>query len=658
MRRTLRFMLSALTPVLAAASPGVGQVQPPELVPFFQRRPDRLPYFKNTLSMDKIESVDFPRLSADGRWMVFSGRALGGEGMNLWVVRTTGGPPVQLTTGVHTDVSPAWFPNGDRIAFVSNRTNDVMTIGVDRATGRPVGSLKRVTVDSATVWLDVAPDGRSIVYSTETSGRARIRVVPSTGGPARELADVPGAARFLRYSADGQFVYFGHFPGGGVRSLSRVAAAGGAVSVLLPMRGTGGIYADPIANRVLVRAGQVGNVLTLTGDTVARIVWARGIGAATMFAFSRDGASMYTATSVTNMELHVIPLDGSPVRVLSRGATYDMPWFWRGNRIFYESHKPKFGTMWVISSDGKQRSVVEIDPGPSNLPTAKSTQSWMDQFSDGRHWVIVVDTGGPTKNHPRYVYDSQTRRIRLITRDTGRVRLTVPGGGDFTTMMGTEWVYGVRTGSTIELRAASVSGESRVLRTVPNVDATQSQIAVGPDRVAHYLRSGDTATVLLMAGMNAPKPVLSQPGGRITGMEFSPDGTRLFVLLTLGTGTASKQRAGMLTVMADGSIAQPERWMDLAREHADPRWALNGQSVTTMGQNEDGVKYSAWSFPVRADEQPRIVSQRESVTEWIVPSPDGRELAVGVEKNGGVTLWRIDLKEAATAKGRPPAAHR
>src|SRR5262249_61545536 len=86
----------------------------------------------------------------------------------LYGVSTDGGLPVALTRGTFEVRSPAWSPDGQRIAFDASEANDpgirrvmVATLGADGGSAR----LARVTDGRGTnvgpVW---SPDGRTVVY--------------------------------------------------------------------------------------------------------------------------------------------------------------------------------------------------------------------------------------------------------------------------------------------------------------------------------------------------------------------------------------------------------------------------------------------------------------------------------------------------------------
>jgi eukaryotic-like serine/threonine-protein kinase len=83
-----------------------------------------------------------PSFSPDGRWMAF---ALGPSPYetNLFKMPVAGGEPVQLTFFEHaTSHSPAWSPDGQRIAFIGdqNGTPRVWTISANGGTAQPVGN--------------------------------------------------------------------------------------------------------------------------------------------------------------------------------------------------------------------------------------------------------------------------------------------------------------------------------------------------------------------------------------------------------------------------------------------------------------------------------------------------------------------------------------
>ena len=67
------------------------------------------------------------RISPSGEHVVYTQQRVDSNSekkySNLWIVRTDGGMPSQFTFGNQNDLQPTWSPNGEIIAFLSDRTD-------------------------------------------------------------------------------------------------------------------------------------------------------------------------------------------------------------------------------------------------------------------------------------------------------------------------------------------------------------------------------------------------------------------------------------------------------------------------------------------------------------------------------------------------------
>jgi dipeptidyl aminopeptidase/acylaminoacyl peptidase len=149
----------------------------------------------------------------------------------------------QITSGDYSESEPAWSPDGCSIVFTSNREadpdesykNDLWIVAADN-TDRGQ-SLRRLTSDD---WVKsqpvFSPDGRTIAYITAEDGVygiQQVAVVDANGGAPRLLTrTLDRWVNQVRFSADGQWLYFSYEQLGGV-DIGRVRVADGKLETVL-----------------------------------------------------------------------------------------------------------------------------------------------------------------------------------------------------------------------------------------------------------------------------------------------------------------------------------------------------------------------------------------------------------------------------------------
>ncbi len=143
------------------------------------------------------------RLSIGSERMVFEQRTVR---MNLYRVEQDE-VLTPLAASSATDRLPTFSPDGQRLAFLSNRSGSYQ-VWVRRAEGglpQPLTALNGV-VFSPPHW---SPDGQRLVLTTFEEGQAEVYVVDAFGDKPRLLTDHPSNEVYPSFSADGRWVYFG-----------------------------------------------------------------------------------------------------------------------------------------------------------------------------------------------------------------------------------------------------------------------------------------------------------------------------------------------------------------------------------------------------------------------------------------------------------------
>lgn len=125
-------------------------------------------------------TVTSPALSPDGTKLAFEAHTPDSIAPDIYLVATTGGDPVQLTTHAAADAGPAWSPDGTRVYFVSTRDNQYDVYWVPSYGG----TVTRVTTGSGITGKPaVSPDGLALYYARTPPGSVSqvVRYTLATG---------------------------------------------------------------------------------------------------------------------------------------------------------------------------------------------------------------------------------------------------------------------------------------------------------------------------------------------------------------------------------------------------------------------------------------------------------------------------------------------
>ena len=452
-----------------------------------------------------------PAWSPDGARVAFVRCSVGGE-CGVYAVDAQGGAEQALVPAGSLDIEGlAWSPDGARLAFSGrNGRQGAFSLHIVPLDGSPP---QRLTAPASTYPGDLepafSPDGRLLAFvRTEMDGRQDVAVVTVQGGRVRRLAREQKGVTGIDWTADGQEVVY---------AANRDGAAGlwrvgldGKDPRWVSLGNDAGEIADP-------SVGRTGGVAFARQRVRSQIVEADADGRLRPIlpstrddrqpAVTPDGTRIaFVSTRSGSHEVWTARADGSQAAQLTDfgGARVSGPhWSPDGRRLVVSARADGDADVFVVLASGETRALTD-DPADDVAATWSRDGQWIYFASNrGDTWQIyrVPSAGGDAEP---------------VTVGGGVAAAEAPGGG----------LLVIRPDRRGLWRLPVVDGEIRDVRAV------RLPVNLSPADWAGWTVSGDAVYVLERRYDRAASVVRLGPNGRrerVAEVEDVPEDSGLAV---------------------------------------------------------------------------------------------------------------------------------
>ena len=142
----------------------------------------------------------WPTWSPDGNRIAFHSNRSGV--WDIWAVNLDGSGLANLTGSPSGDRYPAWSPDGSKIAFTSDRGDSYDVWGINADGSNPVNLTSTPGRDRYAMW---SPDGKRIAFNTERDGNQEIYVMNADGSLQTNVTQTPDSTEGMAdWSPDGK----------------------------------------------------------------------------------------------------------------------------------------------------------------------------------------------------------------------------------------------------------------------------------------------------------------------------------------------------------------------------------------------------------------------------------------------------------------------
>jgi CSLREA domain-containing protein len=605
------------------------------------------PALSNLTTLDEMQGVvtlgAVSALPSAGRIAFVSNRHGSGE---IYVMNADGTGQTNLTNSSADDFSPAWSPDGSKIAFASVP----LVIGTL--------TLPEIYVMNA--------DGTAQTNLTNDP----IDPFDPAGDPAADLSPTwsPDGSKIAFYSSRGHEIYVVNADGSGLTQLT--AGGDGALDLAWSPDGSTIAFAGPFFSFDVIVPPDM--------DSPLSIVSADGSGqmritqdAAYDPAWSPDGSQIaFSSNRDGNHEIYVVNADGSGLTNLTKfspASDSDPAWSPYDSHIAFVSDREGGDDIYVMKADGTNQARLTSD-GPHNTSPAWSP--------DGSQIAFVSDRDG---NDEIYVMNAdgtgQTRLTNSATDDGEPVwspaPTSIPVPSDERIAFssdrdGDSEIYVMNpdgTGPT-NLTNTSGAGDER-----PTWSHGSSQIAFNSDR------DGNWEIYVMNADGTGQTNITNDPGYDGEA-DWSPDDSKIaftsnrdgngqiYVMNADGTGQTKLTNDGAANFYAawspDGSkiafTAQRDGNDEIYVMNADgtdqtnltnnsagdfhPAWSPDGSKIVFASTRDDNGSGTADIYVMNTDGTGVVRLTNNPATDWLPSwSPDGSKIVFSSDRNGNSEIY-------------------
>ncbi len=162
--------------------------------------------------LDSAHPILSPAWSPDGKKLAYVSFESGQSAIYVQNLATGTRERVAAFSGING--APAWSPNGKRLAMSLSRDGNPEIYILDLASRRLQRLTYNAAIDTEPAW---SPDGRSLVFTSDRGGRPQIYRISATGGKAKRLTFEGSYNARASFSPDGSRLTLVHGDQGAYR---------------------------------------------------------------------------------------------------------------------------------------------------------------------------------------------------------------------------------------------------------------------------------------------------------------------------------------------------------------------------------------------------------------------------------------------------------